>query len=194
MERDDNMEYGELYAIGTFLVFLSSVISAITVIYTTLKKPAKRLKERQKAELKENIKETVNEVMPNLFLQHDLETREKYLSDREKYLRDICEVATKEVLSAIDDKLKNLDYVPKLIEVLDTVVTTEKNTLRIEIIKIYTANRAKRSLSTLDRERLEQFYTDYKALKGNSYIDKYYNRMKKWKTLGEKDDIEDDII
>ena len=42
----------------------------------------------------------------------------------------------------------------------------------------------------IERERLDQYYKDYKALKGNSYIDKYYNRMKKWETVDDNDDDE----
>jgi superoxide dismutase len=45
-------------------------------------------------------------------------------------------------------------------------------------------------LTEHQKEVLEQYYVDYKAMKGNSYIDKYYNRMKKWKVV--EDDYDDD--
>ena len=35
-----------------------------------------------------------------------------------------------------------------------------------------------------------QYYKDYKAINGNSYIDKYYNRMKKWAIV--PDEYEED--
>ena len=41
-----------------------------------------------------------------------------------------------------------------------------------------------------EKEALDQYYIDYKAIKGNSYIDKYYNRMKKWSVV--EDDEDDD--
>lgn len=40
-----------------------------------------------------------------------------------------------------------------------------------------------------EREALEQYYKDYKALNGNSYIDKYYSRMILWDIVA--DDYED---
>ena len=36
------------------------------------------------------------------------------------------------------------------------------------------------------REALNELYKDYKAEGGNSYIDKYYNRMKEWETYNDE--------
>ena len=38
-------------------------------------------------------------------------------------------------------------------------------------------------MSEYDREALTQYYKDYKALNGNSYIDRRYERMKRWETI-----------
>lgn len=187
------MEGTGFYEICSVLAMIGSAITTIILIYNLLKKPAEKLKEKQDAETKNLIKETINEAMPALFLNHDLETREKYLSDREKYLEDISNEVLEKTMNIFADKFKNLDNIPKLIETLDKVVTTEKDVLRDKIIKIYTDNKSKKTLTTLERERLTQFYIDYKSLKGNSYIDKYYKRMEKWKTIEDLDD-DNDII
>jgi hypothetical protein len=49
-------------------------------------------------------------------------------------------------------------------------------------------------MTLLEKERLDQFYKDYKALKGNSYIDKYYKRMSAWKIHDYDDDGDSEII
>jgi hypothetical protein len=55
--------------------------------------------------------------------------------------------------------------------------------LREKIMAIYHKNKQARTLSEYEREALEQYYKDYKALKGNSYIDKRYGRMSKWQIV-----------
>jgi hypothetical protein len=45
---------------------------------------------------------------------------------------------------------------------------------------IYHKNKHNRVMSEYEREALTQYYKDYKALNGNSYIDKRYERMKHW--------------
>ena len=48
---------------------------------------------------------------------------------------------------------------------------------------VYHKNRQNRILSEYEKEALDQYYKDYKALGGNSYIDKRYNRMIKWTVI-----------
>jgi len=48
---------------------------------------------------------------------------------------------------------------------------------------IYHKNKVDRTLSEYEREALDQYYKDYKALNGNSYIDKRMNRMAKWSVM-----------
>jgi hypothetical protein len=63
--------------------------------------------------------------------------------------------------------------------------------LREKIMGIYHKNKRERTLTLSEKEALDQYYIDYKAMKGNSYIDKYYKRMKKWK-VDEDDYCEDE--
>ena len=58
-----------------------------------------------------------------------------------------------------------------------------KDVLREKIMAIYHKNKRIRKLEEHEREALNQYYKDYKAIKGNSYIDKYYGRMKNWETI-----------
>lgn len=59
-------------------------------------------------------------------------------------------------------------------------------------MKIYNDYRKDKILPISKKEQLEQYYIDYKALKGNSYIDKYYNRIKKWEVMDEDDEDDED--
>lgn len=54
----------------------------------------------------------------------------------------------------------------------------------------FAGKEAGKILTEHQKEVLEQYYVDYKAMKGNSYIDKYYNRIKKWKVV--EDDYDDE--
>ena len=62
--------------------------------------------------------------------------------------------------------------------------------LREKIMRIYRDGRATRTIHEDDKDALIQYYKDYKALKGNSYIDVRYDRMKKWTVV--YDDFPDD--
>lgn len=188
------MEGTAFYIICSVFILLGSTVSAIVTIYNAVKNPAQKFKEKQTAELKKTITETINEIMPGLFLAHDLETRDKYKADRENYLNEISDEVLERMMERFETRLQSLDNLPTLLEKLDIVAISTKDILREKIIKVYSDNKDKKSMSTLEREKLEQFYIDYKNLKGNSYIDKYYKRMSKWKTVDDKEDDDNDIV
>lgn len=45
---------------------------------------------------------------------------------------------------------------------------------------LYHKNKSKKMLEHFESKALEQYYKDYKAEDGNSYIDEVYKLMKKW--------------
>jgi hypothetical protein len=65
------------------------------------------------------------------------------------------------------------------------VVFTEvlKELLRERIMEIYRRNKGKRQLEDHERYELKQAYASYKSIKGNSYIDGYYQTMEGWETV-----------
>ena len=63
-----------------------------------------------------------------------------------------------------------------------------KDVLREKIVCLYESNKDRRKLRHFERRALDQYYKDYKEMKGNSYIDIIYNRMKTWEV--EPDDYE----
>lgn len=53
---------------------------------------------------------------------------------------------------------------------------------------IYHKGKKTKTLLLWEKEALTQYYIDYKAENGNSYIDKYYNRMMTWAVIDELDE------
>lgn len=55
--------------------------------------------------------------------------------------------------------------------------------LRSEMLKIYYANREKKTIRQYEYENFVMLYEAYKALKGNSFIDKIFEEVSSWEIL-----------
>ena len=167
-----------------WIVLLGAVTIAIKNIYNFFAKPYKAKKDKTEDEIKTQIEATLDEKLPNILLEHDLETRSKYLNDRERYLNDIKTEVLEETKNTLEDILaSNL----KQNEVIEILITTSKDVLRQRIMTIYHQYKHEKRMPIHAREALNELYKDYKAEKGNSYIDKYYNRMKSWETYDDEE-------
>ena len=180
-----NIENTTFYLICSVLILLATTISSVCIIVNTVRNPVKKIEEKNDAKLRDKICTTLKEVLPEILKEHDLETKERYKADRERYLNEIKS-------SVLTDTQNELNQVKLLGVQYESLVISAKDILREKIIKIYIDNKDEKRLSVLERERLDQFYRDYKSLKGNSYIDKYYNRMIKWEI--DDDDYDDEEI
>ena len=121
--------------------------------------------------------------MPDLFYEHDLKIRDQYLADKEQYLKDI----TAEVIKNIKGEL---DQITNLTQQYETLCVNSKDVLREKIMQVYFKNKKDKTLTLHEKEALDQYFIDYKAIKGNSYIDKYYNRMLKWQVIDDDEEEE----
>ena len=92
-----------------------------------------------------------------------------------------------EVLKSVKGELSQVNDLAKQYEAL---AISAKDVLREKIMQMYFKNKTNKTLTLHEKEALDQYYKDYKAINGNSYIDKYYGRMKKWQVIDD-DDIED---
>lgn len=52
--------------------------------------------------------------------------------------------------------------------------------LRAEIVRIYYRHKDDRTLREYEFKNMEQCFQAYKALKGNSFVDKIHDEMKDW--------------
>ena len=159
------------------IILVSALCIAITNIYNFFAKPTTKLKKKKTEELNNQISDILDKKLPEILLEHDLETRQKYLDDRQNCLN---EIKTK-VLTNVKDTLDNI-YKLNLEqnESIKTLSQGNKDMLRQRIMDIYYTYRDEKKLPIHKKEALDELYKDYKAEGGNSYIDKYHNRMKTW--------------
>lgn len=165
-----------------YIILFGSVCGATYAIYDFFAKPTSKLKQRAINRQKERIGVILNEKVPEILLKHDLETRDKYKSDRERYLNEIKNAVLSEIKEDISSNNKTIE----------ALVISAKDVLREKIMAIYHKNKFNRTLTEYEREALNQYYVDYKALEGNSYIDKRYARMDKWKVIYDDDPYDED--
>ena len=164
------------------IILIGALCAAIYKIWDFFAKPTSRLKQRSKEKEKARIIAILDEVLPEKLKAHDLEIRERYKADRQQYLFDIKEEVVKALGGTVSQNKEDLE----------ALIISAKDVLREKIMAIYHEYKTERAFPTHKKEALVQYYKDYKKLNGNSYIDKYYNRMKSWKEIYD-DYSEDDI-
>lgn len=165
-----------------YIILGGALVAAIYKIWDFFAKPTSKLKQKISDKEKSRVNAILDEKLPQILHDHDIETRDKYKSDRQKYLNEIKE----EVLKEIGDDIKTNS------ETINALVISAKDVLREKIMAIYHKNKYNRTMTEYEREALNQYYIDYKALNGNSYIDKRYKRMDKWKVIFDDDPYDDE--
>jgi hypothetical protein len=175
-------EMERLQTVCNVIIIVGGAIMAIKNVAEWFGKPIRLFKKRSDDNFDEKVVTIIKREMPALFYEHDLKIRDQYRADREQYLKDI----TAEVIKNIKGEL---NQVHDLTLQYETLCISAKDVLREKIMQLYFKNKKDKTLSLHEKEALDQYYVDYKAIKGNSYIDKYYNRMKLWQVI---DDDEED--
>lgn len=165
-----------------YIILFAALLGALYKIWDFFATPTSKLKKRAEEKEKQRISVVLDEKLPDALYNHDLETRERYKEDRQNYLNEIKNEILKEIGN---DILTNT-------QTIEALVISAKDVLREKIMAIYHKNKYNRTLTEYERESLNQYYIDYKALKGNSYIDKRYNRMDKWKVIYDDDPYDDE--
>lgn len=176
-----------LESVCDVIILIGSAYFMILKIIDSFAKPTSKYKQKKEEKHKDQLKKALDEIMPQYFLTHDLETREKYLADRQHYLEEIKE----EILISLEDTIEEILHTNQTMCVqIDAINQGTKDMLRQRIMNIYYEYRAEKAFPIYIKESLEELYKDYKGQNGNSYIDKYYKRMSTWEII---DNIELDI-
>lgn len=161
----------------SLIVIFGTAVTTIGMLITKFGKPFRERREKYQREEDEKVRKRIDDelikVLPDIMRAHDLEVRDRYRSDRERYLQEIKE----EVICNIRQKLNSIDNLQVNMEVM---IQATKDVLREKIMALYHKRKSEKFLYTHEREALTEWYKDYKAMKGNSYIDKYYGRMNTW--------------
>lgn len=63
------------------------------------------------------------------------------------------------------------------------IANGQKCQLRNEMLQIYYRNREQETIHQYEYENFVMLYEAYKALNGNSFIDKIYNDVKSWEVI-----------
>ena len=63
------------------------------------------------------------------------------------------------------------------------IASGTKCQLRSEMLRIYYHNREKETIRQYEYENFVMLYEAYKALKGNSFIDKIYKEVQTWEVI-----------
>ena len=167
------------------IIMLAAVVTAVTVIITAITKIIKSFggfKKRELEKEKERMKNILDELMPEYFLQHDKQTRDKYLADRQRYLQEI----STEVLQHTEKDLKIIKTLTEdQSKIIDLLRRNTLDVLRQKIENIYYQYRSQKAMPMYVLENLEELYNDYKEGGGNHHIGTLYDRMKKWEIYDE---------
>ena len=164
------------------IILIGALCAAIYKIWDFFSKPTSKLKQQKREKEKARVIAILDEVLPEKLKAHDLEIRDKYKADRQQYLLDIKEEVVKALGGSVNQNKEDLE----------ALIISAKDVLREKIMAIYHEYKTERAFPTHKKEALVQYYKDYKKLNGNSYIDKYYSRMKAWREIYD-DYSEDDI-
>ena len=98
----------------------------------------------------------------------DIEKELKSLTDEREKIYDSGEQYIVNLRESIENKLSDYE---KLCQ------------LRSEMLRIYYHNREKRIIRQYEYENFVYLYEAYKALKGNSFIDKIYKEVQEWEVI-----------
>ena len=174
------------------IIIIGSAYFMIIKIIDSWAKPTSKIKQKRKEKARCELRETLDEVMPKYLEEHDLKIRDKYRADRERYLLEIKE----EVLNETEDTLEEIKQMNSkqniqlnhLDTMMDNLHQGQRDILRQKIMTFYDSHKHDKILTFDDKDNIDALYTDYKAINGNSYIDRVYNRIIRWKVQ------EDDYI
>lgn len=157
------MPFGEIL---DWITRIGGTITVIFVVVTYFAKPGRFLRRKRDEVLKDKIVKAIEEQIPIL------------LKDYDPKFEEIGEL--------IKD---NKNETNKQIKLL---VQGNKDVLRQKMMQIYRNNRKTRTLNRYDREAFDELYKDYKDHDGNSYVDKYRNRLVTWTVLDDPYDENDE--
>lgn len=76
-----------------------------------------------------------------------------------------------------------IGVVAPMIITVRKVATGTRCQLRSEMLRIYYHNREAKTIRQYEYENFVMLYEAYKALKGNSFIDRIYDEVKEWEIV-----------
>ena len=178
-------------SICNYIILIGTACFTIVKLVNIVAKPTSKYKQRQSEKERRRIKALFDDVLPDYLYQHDLEVRDRYKADRQAYLEDIKKAVLEDTTGLLEEikeiNFQQNDDIRELSENVHKLNNSSRDVLRQKIMAIYHDNKKNKTLTIYAWEALQELYKDYKAQNGNSYIDKYFNRMKNWRIIEEQD-------
>lgn len=171
-----------LESVCDLIILFGTAYFMILKMIDSFAKPTSKLKKKRIDKEKEKIKEALDEALPKYLESHNIEIKEKFLNEIKEALREENKNDFEEIKEINKSQNEQLKYLKEMILKINN---SSKDIMRQKIMAIYHANKKTKTLTIYDKEALDELYKDYKAQNGNSYIDKYYTRMRKWKVIDE---------
>ena len=171
-----------LESVCDLIILFGTAYFMILKMIDSFAKPTSKLKKKRVDKEKEKIKEALDEALPKYLESHNIEIKEKFLNEIKEALREENKNDFEEIKEINKSQNEQLKYLKEMILKINN---SSKDIMRQKIMAIYHANKRTKTLTIYDKEALDELYKDYKAQNGNSYIEKYYARMKKWKVIDE---------
>ncbi len=88
-----------------------------------------------------------------------------------------------DIIPLISESIVLLGFIIVTIVKIKQIGTGVKCLLRSEMLRIYYHNKDKEVIRQYEYEAFVLLYEAYKALKGNSFIDKIYDEVKTWEVI-----------
>ena len=76
-----------------------------------------------------------------------------------------------------------IGVITPVIVLIIKLVNGQKCQLRSEMLQVYYHNKDSKKIRQYEYENFVFLYEAYKALRGNSFIDKIYDEVKKWEVI-----------
>lgn len=156
---------GTLSLICDVIILVAAVLGAIATILKYFNAPIKFIQRKQDTAFEAKVKECLKKILPEML-----------------ELDQISSIVLKEVMPILKE-IKDINT--KQNATIEVLAKSSRDVLREKIMEIYYRGKDSKAMVLHDKEKLDQYYKDYKAEGGNSYIDKYYNRMKEWTIIDE---------
>ena len=173
-----------IHMAADWILLIAAVLMAVTNIAKFLGHPIKFARNRQDKMIDERAKAVLIDTLKG----NEEKIKTEIVDLVRKELPEACSVShtmREEILPTLQEiKEINLDQNGRI----DILFDTSKDVLREKIMGIYHTNKANKSLKIYEKEALDQYYKDYKKENGNSYIDRYYNRMCTWEVVNSQYD------
>lgn len=87
------------------------------------------------------------------------------------------------VIALILETISLVGLVVSFVVIIRKIIEGVRCQLRSEMLRCYYHNRERKQIRQYELENFVKLYNAYKALKGNSFIDKIYNEVMEWEVI-----------